>query len=79
MSSKYIPIHRSAQARLHIRNFGTVNSERCDRRTTRTATFPMTANDTTIKKIKYHHEDINRKKMQYGSRKSYFYQSKQML
>jgi hypothetical protein len=41
-------MQRSANAKLHMRNFGTVNSERFVNNTTNTATFPMMANDTTV-------------------------------
>lgn len=47
MNSKYKPIQKSAKARLHMRNFGTVNSDRNENRTTRTQTLPITVNDTT--------------------------------
>lgn len=41
-------MHKSANAKLQTRSFGTVNSVRLDMRTTKTATLPTTDNAITV-------------------------------
>ena len=41
-------MEKSANARLHIKNLGTVNSDRLEKSTTSTHVLPITVNETTI-------------------------------
>lgn len=48
MNSRYNPMQKSASARLHMRNLGTVSSERLEKSTTSTHKLPLTVRVTTI-------------------------------
>jgi hypothetical protein len=73
---RYSPMHKSANAKLQIKNFGTVNSDRNESSTIRTATLPTTVNETTVESINYQIViNFNKKK---NKKYSIRYLSKQM-